>query len=154
MRDDHWLTHYENWFAEKSGLPSDLASQKIAPMLTPFRLRNVELKNRVIASPTLLYCATDGLVGDFHLVHIGSRALGGASLIMTEMTAISPEARVTTGCPGIWNDAQVAAWKNVTQFVHQKTDAKIGIQLGHAGRRGSTQRGWEQENHPLKQGNW
>ncbi|MBS0925018.1 bifunctional salicylyl-CoA 5-hydroxylase/oxidoreductase [Providencia sp. JGM181] len=154
VRDGNWLTHYENWFAEKSGLPAQVANQKVAPMLTPFRLRNVELKNRVIASPTLLYCATDGLVSDFHLVHIGSRALGGASLIMTEMTAISPEARVTTGCPGIWNDVQVAAWKNVTQFVHQKTDAKIGIQLGHAGRRGSTQRGWEQENHPMKQGNW
>ncbi|MEX6315429.1 bifunctional salicylyl-CoA 5-hydroxylase/oxidoreductase [Providencia manganoxydans] len=154
VRDSQWLQNYENWFAAKSGVDLAPAAQQIPPMLTPYRLRGVELKNRVIASPTLLYCATDGLVSDFHLVHIGSRALGGASLIMTEMTAISPQARVTEGCPGIWNSQQVDAWRSVTQFVHQKTDAKIGIQLGHAGRRGSTQRGWEQENHPLKSGNW
>ncbi|MGO2304152.1 MAG: bifunctional salicylyl-CoA 5-hydroxylase/oxidoreductase [Providencia sp.] len=151
-RDANWLKTYEQWFAQQSGVIS--SDNPIPPILTPYRLRDIELKNRVIASPTMLYCATNGVVSDFHLVHLGSRALGGASLIMTEMTAIAPDARATLGCPGIWNDEQVIAWKAVTQFVHQKTDAKIGIQLGHAGRRGSTQRGWEKENYPLEKDNW
>ncbi|MGO2334387.1 bifunctional salicylyl-CoA 5-hydroxylase/oxidoreductase [Providencia sp.] len=151
-RDANWLKTYEQWFAQQSGVIS--SDNPIPPILTPYRLRDIELKNRVIASPTMLYCATNGVVSDFHLVHLGSRALGGASLIMTEMTAIAPDARATLGCPGIWNDEQVIAWKAVTQFVHQKTDAKIGIQLGHAGRRGSTQRGWEKENYPLAKDNW
>lgn len=151
VRDAAWLENYEQWFAAQTGVTS---KAKVPPMLTPYHLRGVTLNNRVIASPTLLYCANQGVPDDFHLVHLGSRALGGVGLVMTEMTAITPEARVTKGCVGIWSDEQVAAWQRITDFVHQKTDAKIGIQLGHAGRRGSTQRGWEKENHPLDADNW
>jgi len=151
VRDVKWLDNYEQWFARTAGSDS---SRQTPPLLTPFRLRGLTLKNRVVASPTLLYSADEGVVGDFHLVHLGSRALGGVSLVMTEMTAISPQARVTPGCPGIWNDQQVIAWQKVTHFIHQSSDAKVGIQLGHAGRRGSTQRGWEEESQPLVEGNW
>lgn len=151
VRDAQWLQNYENWFAQQSGL---LGASAVPPILTPYSLRNVSLINRVVASPTLLYCAQDGVVDDFHLVHLGSRALGSVGLVMAEMTAIAPDARVTLGCPGLWNDTHIRAWQRVTDFVHHNTDAKIGIQLGHAGRRGSTQRGWEQENFPLNDGNW
>lgn len=151
VRDAAWLENYEQWFAAQTGVTS---KAKVPPMLTPYHVRGVTLNNRVVASPTLLYCANQGVPDDFHLVHLGSRALGGVGLVMTEMTAITPEARVTKGCVGIWSDEQVAAWQRVTDFVHQKTEAKIGIQLGHAGRRGSTQRGWEKENHPLDADNW
>lgn len=151
VRDKTWLENYEHWFAKQSKASIQSAPP---PMLTPYQIRELTLKNRVVASPTLLYCAQDGIVDNFHLVHLGSRALGGVGLIITEMTAIAPDARVTNGCPGIWNESQLTAWKNITQFVHQKTEAKIGIQLGHAGCRGSTQRGWEQESHPLATGNW
>ncbi|EPK8021549.1 bifunctional salicylyl-CoA 5-hydroxylase/oxidoreductase [Providencia huaxiensis] len=151
VRDAAWLDNYEQWFAAQTGVTS---TAKMPPMLTPYHVRGVTLNNRVVASPTLLYCANQGVPDDFHLVHLGSRALGGVGLVMTEMTAIAPDARVTKGCVGIWNDEQVIAWQRVTDFVHQKTDAKIGIQLGHAGRRGSTQRGWENENHPMDADNW
>ncbi|HDN2510807.1 MULTISPECIES: bifunctional salicylyl-CoA 5-hydroxylase/oxidoreductase [Providencia] len=149
VRDAAWLDNYEQWFATQAG-----ATGHVPPMLTPFQVRDITLNNRVVASPTLLYSATDGVVGDFHTVHLGSRALGGVGLVMTEMTAIAPDARMTLGCPGLWNDEQAVAWQRVTKFVHQHSTAKIGIQLGHAGRRGSTQRGWEQENYPLQSGNW
>lgn len=151
VRDAAWLDNYEQWFAAQTGVTS---TAKMPPMLTPYHVRGITLHNRVVASPTLLYCANQGVPDDFHLVHLGSRALGGVGLVMTEMTAIAPDARVTKGCVGIWNDEQVIAWQRVTDFVHQKTDAKIGIQLGHAGRRGSTQRGWENENHPMDADNW
>ena len=124
------------------------------PLLTPYAARGITLKNRVVVSPTLLYSAVDGVPGDFHRVHLGSRALGGAGLVLAEMTAVSPDARVTVGCPGLWNDAQVAAWAGITAFVHQQSSAKIGVQLGHAGARGSTQRGWEHADHPLVEGGW
>ncbi|WP_272536732.1 bifunctional salicylyl-CoA 5-hydroxylase/oxidoreductase [Providencia sp. PROV182] len=151
VRDAVWLENYEQWFAEQTGV---ISKAKVPPMLTPYHVRGITLNNRVVASPTLLYCANQGIPDDFHLVHLGSRALGGVGLVMTEMTAIAPDARVTKGCVGIWNDEQVTAWQRVTDFIHQKTDAKIGIQLGHAGRRGSTQRGWEKENHPIDADNW
>nr|WP_314264837.1 bifunctional salicylyl-CoA 5-hydroxylase/oxidoreductase [uncultured Moellerella sp.] len=154
LRDPQWLTNYERGLAINSGIQLTENDVPVPPMLTPFQVANLHLKNRVIVSPTLLYSAKDGVVGNFHMVHLGSRALGGASLVMTEMTAISPEARVTRGCPGIWNSQQVNAWRAIIEFVHQNSDAYIGIQLGHAGRRGSTQRGWEQESHPLPEDNW
>ncbi len=154
LRDPQWLANYERGLAINSGIQLTENDAPVPPMLTPFQVANLRLKNRVIVSPTLLYSAKDGVVGDFHMVHLGSRALGGASLVMTEMTAISPEARVTRGCTGIWNSQQVNAWRAITEFVHQNSDAYIGIQLGHAGRRGSTQRGWEQESHPLSEDNW
>lgn len=151
LRDAAWLESYERWFAQQAGIESE---ELIPPMLTPFKLRDITLKNRIVLSPTLLYSADNGLVSNFHQVHLGSRALGGVGLVMTEMTAVSPEARVTLGCPGIWNDEQTHAWRQITDFIHHNSEAKTGIQLGHSGSRGSTQRGWEKENHPLTERNW
>jgi anthraniloyl-CoA monooxygenase len=123
-------------------------------MFTPYKLRSMVVPNRVVVSPMAMYSAQDGLPNDFHLVHFGSRALGGAGLLYTEMTCPSPEARITPGCAGLWNDAQRDAWKRVVDFVHASSPAKMGIQLGHAGRKGSTQLGWQQMDEPLEQGNW
>ena len=123
-------------------------------MFTPFSIRGVTLKNRVVVSPMATYSATEGVPGDFHLVHLGSRAMGGAALVVTEMTCVSPEARITPACTGIWNDEQEAAWRRIVDYVHTHSDAKIALQLGHAGRKGSTQLGWEAIDRPLPQGNW
>ncbi|PHM60810.1 flavin dependent hydroxylase PhzS [Xenorhabdus stockiae] len=150
LRDKSWLENYEYWFNRQP----DQSSPLIPPILTPYQIRGIRLKNRVVVSPTLLYKAVEGIPGTFHQIHLGSRALGGAGLVIAEMTAISPQARVTPACPGLWNEQQVQGWKTITDFIHQNTDARIGIQLGHSGRRGSTQRGWEQVNHPLPEGNW
>jgi anthraniloyl-CoA monooxygenase len=100
------------------------------------------------------YMATDGLPNDFHLVHFGARAMGGAAMVFTEMTCVSPEARITPGCLGLWTDAQRDAWKRIVDYVHTQSDAKIAIQLGHSGRKGSTQRGWEGIDLPLDRDNW
>ena len=154
LRDRRWLDGYERWLAQRSGLPAPEDRRPPLPMLTPWTVRGLTLKNRVVVSPMLLYAATDGVADEFHLVHLGSRALGGAALVMTEMTAVSPDARLTPGCLGLWNDAQQQAMARITAFVHKTSGARIGVQLGHAGRRGSTQRGWEQPDHPLPQGNW
>ncbi|MFY8083897.1 MAG: FAD-dependent monooxygenase, partial [Rubrivivax sp.] len=125
-----------------------------SPMFTPFKLRGMTVPNRVVVSPMAMYSAQDGLPNDFHLVHFGSRALGGAGLLYTEMTCTSPEARITPGCAGLWNDAQQEAWKRIVDFVHANSGAQMGLQLGHAGRKGSTQLGWQQMDEPLEQGNW
>jgi anthraniloyl-CoA monooxygenase len=123
-------------------------------MFTPYRARGLTLKNRVVVSPMAMYSCVDGVPGDFHLAHLGARAMGGAALVMAEMTCVSPDARITPGCPGLWNDAQRDAWRRIVDFVHASSDAHIGIQLGHAGRKGSTQLGWEAMDHPLAEGNW
>ena len=149
-RDKQWLEGYEAWLAERSGTEP----QAVPPMLTPYTLRGVELKNRVVVSPTAMYSCTDGVPGNFHMVHLGSRALGGAGLVMVEMTSVSPEGRITPGCPGLWNDEQAVAFSGIVDFVHQSSSARIGVQIGHAGRRGSTQVGWEKMDHPLVEGNW
>ena len=123
-------------------------------MFQPVRIGELELKNRVILSPMDMYCATDGVPDEFHLVHLGSKALGGAGLVMTEMTCVSPEGRITLGCPGLWNDEQRDAWRKVADFVHDRTTARIGMQLGHSGRKGSTKLMWEGMDEPLAEGNW
>ncbi|MFO1031634.1 MAG: bifunctional salicylyl-CoA 5-hydroxylase/oxidoreductase [Planctomycetota bacterium] len=120
---------------------------------SPFRVRGLQLQNRVVMSPMCMYSATDGVVDDFHLVHLGSRALGGAGLVFTEMTDVSPEGRITPGCAGIWNDTQAAAWKRVVDFVHRHSGARIGMQIAHAGRKGSCSRPWEGDA-PLATGGW
>jgi len=125
-----------------------------APMFQPFRLRDITLANRVVMSPMDMYSAKDGVPGDWHLVHYGSRATGGAGLIFTEMTCVSPEARITLGCTGMWNDTQEAAWKRVVDFVHGNSAAKICLQLGHAGRKGATKLMWEGIDRPLEEGAW
>jgi anthraniloyl-CoA monooxygenase len=155
VRDRGWLESYEGWLAGRMGMPeSHAGTRPVLPMLVPYAVRGVTLKNRIVVSPTLLYSCRDGIPGDFHLVHTGSRALGGAGLVMMEMTAVSPDARMTPACPGLWSDAQTRAFAAITRFVHDNTDARIGVQLGHAGRRGSTQPGAEQPGQPLEQENW
>ena len=123
-------------------------------MFTPFRLRGMTLANRVVVSPMAMYSAVDGVPGDFHLVHLGARALGGAGLIFTEMTCVSPSGRITPGCAGLWNDEQAAAWARIVDFVHVQSPAKICLQLGHSGPKGSTRLGWEGMDQPLEAGNW
>ncbi|WP_458410616.1 oxidoreductase, partial [Bordetella pertussis] len=129
-------------------------AQAPLPMLTPFQARSVRLANRIVVSPMAMYSCVDGVPGEFHLVHLGARALGGAGLVMVEMTCTSPDARITPGCPGLWNDEQAGAFGRIVDFVHGNSAARIGIQLGHAGRKGSTQLGWQQMDHPLPEGNW
>ena len=125
----------------------------MAPMLMPFQLRDIRLKNRIVVSPMATYSAVDGMVGDFHLAHLGARALGGAGLVMVEMTSPTPNGRITPGCPGLWNEAQQLAFQRITDFVHQQ-HTHIGLQLGHSGAKGSTQLGWQSIDEPLAQDNW
>jgi anthraniloyl-CoA monooxygenase len=126
----------------------------VPPMFLPFRLRGMDLHNRVVVSPMATYSAEDGLPGDFHLVHLGARAMGGAGLVFTEMTCVTPEGRITPGCTGIWTDQQATAWRRITDFVHAQSTAKICLQLGHSGPKGSTKLGWEGMDQPLDAGNW
>ncbi|MFT4246927.1 MAG: bifunctional salicylyl-CoA 5-hydroxylase/oxidoreductase [Pseudomonas sp.] len=154
LRDRHWLEGYERWLAARAGVPAVAGQPPRPPLLTPYTVRGVTLNNRVVVAPTLLYSSRDGLPGEFHLVHLGSRALGGAGLVLAEATAVAADARITPGDPGLWNEQQVAAWRRITDFVHEGSDARIGVQLNHAGRRGSTQPGWEQPDQPLAEGNW
>ena len=144
LRDRDWLQSYEAWLSGGRVMP---------PMLMPFKLRELTLKNRVVVSPMATYSAQDGVVGDFHLVHLGARALGGAGLVMVEMTSPTPEGRITPGCPGLWNDTQLQAFERITRFVHHN-QAHIGLQLGHSGAKGSTQLGWRAIDEPLPEGNW
>lgn len=156
LRDKAWLEGYERWFADRAGLRIAPEQPAVPPMFTPYRVRSIELKNRVVVSPMAQYRAVDGLPTDHHLVHLGARALGGAALVMAEMTCPSADARITPGCPGLWNDAQGAAWQRIVEFVHANSDARIGMQLGHAGPKGSTNAPWDHSgaDRPLPTGNW
>jgi anthraniloyl-CoA monooxygenase len=154
VRDKAYVEGYEDWIAAGAGLHRSPAHQPVPPMLTPFSLREVTLKNRVVVSPMAQYSCVDGVPADYHLVHLGARAMGGAGLVVAEMTCPSADARITPGCPGLWNDAQRDGWKRVVDFVHANTDAKIALQLGHAGAKGSTRVPWEGEDQPLEEGNW
>jgi anthraniloyl-CoA monooxygenase len=153
LRDKGWLDGFERWFDLKSGLQTE---RPVPPMFTPYTLRGVTLKNRVVVSPMAQYRCTDGLPGPYHLVHLGARALGGAGLVMVEMTCPGADARITPGCPGLWNDAQRDAFAGIVDFVHQGSDAKIGVQIGHAGPKGSTNAPWQGSgaDRPLAEGNW
>jgi anthraniloyl-CoA monooxygenase len=155
-RDPEMVDAVERWFmADARDQGYDLpAAGVVQPMFTPFRLREMALANRVVVSPMAQYCAADGIPTDWHLVHLGSRAVGGAGLVVTEMTCISPDARITPGCTGLWNLAQRDAWARIVDFVHGNSQARIALQLGHAGRKGSTQLGWEEMDRPLPSGNW
>ena len=148
LRDPEFVADLDRWFA------AGLGTQPRPPMFQPFRLGPLELANRVIVSPMDMYCASDGVPGDFHLVHLGSKALGGAGLVMTEMVCVSPEGRITPGCTGIYTAEQEESWQRVVSFVHERSTAKIGIQLGHSGRKGSTRLMWEGMDEPLDSGNW
>ena len=157
MRDAAGVAELENWWnadVAKSQGATLPAGFKAPPMFAPFRLRGMQLRNRVVVSPMAQYMAEDGVPGDWHLVHYGARAVGGAGLVFTEMTCPTSDARITPGCAGLYNDAQVAGWKRVVDFVHANSEAKICMQLGHAGRKGSTQVGWKKMDRPLPEGNW
>ncbi|PZH03134.1 bifunctional salicylyl-CoA 5-hydroxylase/oxidoreductase [Streptomyces sp. NTH33] len=146
LRDPRFTEAVEREFGCPPGTP---------PMFTPFRLRGLTLRNRVVVSPMDMYSADDGVPGDFHLVHLGARALGGAGLVMTEMVCVSPEGRITPGCTGLWSGKQAEAWRRITDFVHRRSPGTaIGVQLGHSGRKGSTRLMWEGMDEPLPEGNW
>ncbi|MEM6987528.1 MAG: bifunctional salicylyl-CoA 5-hydroxylase/oxidoreductase, partial [Pseudomonadota bacterium] len=150
-RDAHWLGSAEQWFQQRAGAPTTPVR---APMFAPFQLRGLALTNRVVVSPMAQYKAVDGTPTDWHLVHYGERAKGGAGLLYTEMTCVSAEGRITPGCPGLYDAAHEAAWRRLTTFVHDETAAKVCCQIGHSGRKGSTCVGWEGMDSPLTEGNW
>jgi anthraniloyl-CoA monooxygenase len=150
LRDPKYVESVDTWFAQKCGLPA----KPIPPMFTPFRLRGMLLTNRVVVSPMCTYSATNGLPDDFHFQHYTARGLGGAALVVTEMTCISADARITPGCTGIWSDEQAGAWKRIVSFVHANSTAKMAMQIGHAGRKGSTKLAWDGIDQPLADGNW
>ncbi len=151
LRDPEWLCDAERWFQHRAGGQEQPLR---APMFAPYRLRDMALKNRVVVSPMAQYKAVEGAPTDWHFVHYGERAKGGAGLVYTEMTCVSAEGRITLGCPGLYAPEHEAAWRRLTEFVHAETEAKICCQIGHSGRKGSTQLGWETMDAPLADGNW
>jgi anthraniloyl-CoA monooxygenase len=156
LRDPAFVEEVHRWFARKvrdQGFDIDLKNPPV-PMFTPFRLRDLVVENRVVVSPMDQYSAVDGVPGEWHLVHLGSRAIGGAGLVYVEMTCPSPEARISPGDTGLWNETQRDAFKRIVDFCHANSRAKMCMQLGHSGRKGSTQLGWERMDHPLESGNW
>jgi anthraniloyl-CoA monooxygenase len=156
LRAPDFVAAVDQTFAKqvrRQGLDVSVESPTV-PMFQPFRLREMNVANRVVVSPMDMYSAKDGVPNDFHLVHYGSRATGGAGLVFTEMTCVSPESRITLGCTGLWNDEQEAAWKRIVDFVHANSATKICLQLGHAGRKGATKLMWEGIDRPLEEGAW
>ncbi|GHO90613.1 bifunctional hydroxylase/oxidoreductase [Reticulibacter mediterranei] len=150
LRDKEYVASVETWIAQRSGQPA----RAIPPMFTPFRLRGLILSNRVVVSPMAMYSCQDGTPDDFYLVHMGSHAHGGAAMVFTEMTCVSPDARISPGCAGMYRAEHIENWKRIVSYVHARTPAKIALQLGHAGPKGSTQRGWEEADEPLPEHNW
>ena len=157
VRDAGYVAGFERWYAARAFAQAAVpAPQKldIPPMFTPFKARGVTLKNRILVSPMAQYSAVDGTVGDYHLAHLGARALGGAALVFAEMTCVSADARITPHCPGMYAPEHTQAWKRIVDFVHSHSDAKIALQLGHAGAKGSTRAMWDGIDQPLDQDNW
>ena len=156
LRDPRFVREIHRWFSKKvkdQGFDLDLENPPV-PMFTPFRLRDMVVENRVVVSPMDQYSAVDGVPGDWHLVHLGGRAIGGAGLVYVEMTCVSPEARISPGDTGLWNDAQRDAFGKIVRFCKLHSKAKLCMQIGHSGRKGSTQLGWERMDYPLESGNW
>ena len=151
LRDPEFLAAVEEDFyrSYRRDTGIDLSADRPTPMFTPLKLRELIIPNRVVVAPMAQYRARDGVPGDWHRMHYGARAIGGAGLIYAEMTCTSPEARITLGCPGLWSDEQEAAWKKIVDFAHDNGTAKFAMQLGHAGRKASTQLGWEEADHPI-----
>jgi anthraniloyl-CoA monooxygenase len=174
LRDPAFVERVDRWYADANGMNalrqaqgerSDrgpatqstapvLAGPRTPPMFVPFTLRGMSLVNRVVVSPMSMYSADDGLVDDFHLVHLGSKAMGGAGLVFTEMTDVSRDGRITPGCAGMYRPEHLPAWKRIVDFVHGHSQARICLQVAHAGRKGSTRRMWEGIDEPLDEGNW
>ena len=157
LRDPAFIARVDRWFAGAAANQSGVnvpADPPPPPMFTPFRLRDMVLANRIVVSPMCQYSAADGMPEDWHLVHLGSRAIGGAALVMTEMTDVSREGRITPGCAGMYKPEHAATWRRIVDFIHVSSPAKIGVQLAHAGRKGSTRLMWEGIDEPLEAGNW
>jgi anthraniloyl-CoA monooxygenase len=159
LRDTSYVERMEGWFAQRShadvGTTGEVTQQApTPPMFTPVRLRDLVVRNRVVVSPMDMDSAVDGMPNEFHLVHLGARALGGAGLIFTEMTCVSREGRISPGCCGMYQPSHVAPWKRIVDFVHQWSEAKICLQLGHSGPKGSTKLMWEGMDEPLEAENW
>ena len=157
LRDEAYVAAIDKWFAGVAGNQSGVnvpSEPPPPPMFTPFKLRDMVVENRIVVSPMCQYSCIDGTVNEWHLVHLGSRAIGGAGLVFTEMTNVSREARISPACAGMYKDEHVGAWRRIVDFVHANSQAKIGIQLGHAGRKGSTQAPWEGLDQPLAKDNW
>jgi len=156
LRDPAYVDDYEAWFAARAfaqaGVPAP--ATPTPPMFTPFKVRGLVLKNRVLVSPMAQYSAVDGVAGDYHLAHLGARALGGAALVFAEMTGVSADARITPACPGLYTPEHTQAWRRIVDFVHQHSDSAIALQLGHAGSKGSTRPMWDGIDQPLESGNW
>ncbi len=150
LRDPGFVDGYERWLAARSGI----ADAARPPMFLPFTLAGLVLANRVVVSPMAQYKAIDGVPDDWHLMHYGALSIGGAGLLFTEMTCVSPPGRITPGCTGLWNEVQRDAWRRIVRFVHTQSAAKFCLQIGHSGRKGSTQLGWQHMDHPLAEGNW
>jgi len=166
LRDAKYLERVERWFAAKAAVGSGLGAvgeqapsskpqaPSIPPLFIPFKLRDLTLRNRVVVSPMDMYCASDGTPNEFHLMHLGARALGGAGLLITEMTCVSPDGRISPGCTGMYAAEHATAWRRITDAVHRWSPAKICLQLGHSGAKGSTKLMWEGNEEPLDAGNW
>ena len=158
LRDKSYLERYEQWVGEhafgQAGLAMPALSRTIPPMLTPFKVRGAVLKNRIVVSPMAQYSATEGVPGDYHLVHLGARAMGGAAMVVAEMTCVSADGRITPGCPGLYAPEHTAAWKRIVDYVHANSSALMAVQIGHAGAKGSTRLAWEGIDLPLEGGNW
>ena len=158
LRDPAFVRRVDDWFAGQAfaaaGAERPETPAPPPPMFTPFKLRGMALSNRVVVSPMCQYTAEDGMPGEWHLVHLGSRAIGGAGLVVAEMTDVSAEARITPWCTGMWKPEQSEAWRRIVDFVHANSAARIAMQLGHAGRKASTMKMWEGDNEPLPAGGW
>ena len=158
VRDADFIASYDKWFATKAfadaGLELPTNVENIPPMFTPFKLRDVVLKNRVVVSPMAQYSSVDGLADDYHLVHLGARAMGGAGMVFTEMTCVSADARITPGCPGLYKPEHTIGWKRIVDFVHSNSDAKIAVQIGHAGAKGATKLAWDGIDKPVETDSW
>ena len=158
VRDADYIATYDKWFATKAfadaGLELPTNVENIPPMFTPFKVRDVVLKNRVVVSPMAQYSSEDGLADDYHLVHLGARAMGGAGMVFAEMTCVSADARITPGCPGLYKPEHTIGWKRIVDFVHSNSDAKIAVQIGHAGAKGATKLAWDGIDKPVETDSW
>ena len=158
VRDAKYISEFDKWYTAKAfadaGVPAPAPDAEVPPMFTPLKVRDVVLKNRVVVSPMAQYSAVDGLPADYHLVHLGARAMGGAAMVFTEMTCVSADARITPGCPGLYKPEHTEGWKRIVDFVHQNTDAKIAVQIGHAGAKGATKLAWDGIDKPVDSDGW